>query len=128
MLTCSSAWIFNQMRYNGLHKFMYDLYLLGVVYFTCIEIRTPSSTVEFRKRCMIGFINIHLRVIFLSIISVCPAPYLKRNIFPRIIPRLQNIGLQSRLGRIWSRDITSRFSGHIKNAFTGYNKMLFRSH
>ena len=29
-----------------------------------------------------------------------PGPYFKRNIFPRIIPRLQNIGLQSRLGRI----------------------------
>ena len=34
MLTHSSVWIFNQMRYNGLYKRIYDLYLLGVAYFT----------------------------------------------------------------------------------------------
>ena len=41
MLTHSSVWIFNQMRYNGLYKRIYDLYLLGVVYFTCIRISIP---------------------------------------------------------------------------------------
>ena len=41
MLTHSSVWIFNQMRYNGLHKRIYDLYLFGVAYFKFIGIRTP---------------------------------------------------------------------------------------
>ena len=31
--------------YNGLYKRIYDLYLLGVAYFTCTGIRTPSVPV-----------------------------------------------------------------------------------
>ena len=42
MLTHSSVWIFNQIRYNGLYKRIYELYMLGVAYFTCIGIRGPS--------------------------------------------------------------------------------------
>ena len=42
MLTRSSEWIFNPMHYTGFYIRIYDLYKLGVVYFTCIEIRSPS--------------------------------------------------------------------------------------
>ena len=42
MLTRSSGWIFNQMRFNGLYQRIYDLYLLGVMYFARIGIKIPS--------------------------------------------------------------------------------------
>ena len=49
MLTRSSEWIFNPLRYTGLCIRIYDLYLFGVLYFTYIGISTPSVP---------GYINI----------------------------------------------------------------------
>ena len=37
---------FKQMRYNGLYKRIYDLYLFGFAYFTCIGIRSPIFPVK----------------------------------------------------------------------------------
>ena len=43
MLTHSSVWIFNKMRYNGLYKRIYDLHLHIGTRTPCIGIRTPVS-------------------------------------------------------------------------------------
>ena len=52
MLTRSSEWIFNPIRYTGLYIRIHDLYLLGFVYFRYIGISTPSEFLESQEICL----------------------------------------------------------------------------